>query len=70
MRNFTYDNTLILDKKKYLISKRLYQELLAQTNLIKDYLKCRSYVITAVYRCANEVMEVAEFKTKKIDIEI
>lgn len=65
---FTY--TLKFDADKFLITKRLYQELIAQTNLIADYNECRRYVRQALNNCINEIQEVVEFNTKKIDIEL
>ncbi len=63
-----FTNTLQIDNDKYEITKRLYQELFSQMNLISDYGKCRQYVRTAMSSCLREIKEVNEFEVKKIDI--
>jgi len=70
MANLLFTNTLQFGSDKYMITKRLYQEILSQTNYIGDYNKCRSYVYGAIINCSKEVQEVVEFDTKKIDIEL
>ena len=70
MTNPDFTNTLQFGSDKYMITKRLYQELFAQTNLIGDYNECRSYVYGAMNKCLKETKQVVEFKTKKIDIEL
>jgi len=69
-RNSTFTNTLQLGNSKYIITKRLYQEIMAQTNYISDYNECKTYVMNALTKCLRETQKVNDFKTKKIDIEI
>lgn len=70
MNTLPFTNTLQFGSEKYMITKRLYQEIFAQTNLISDYDKCRSYVYGAMNKCSKEIKQVVEFETKKIDIEL
>lgn len=64
------DHQLQIDKDKYLISKRLFNEIYAETNYLGDYDKCRSYVRATMCICMSEIQEVNNFKTKKIDIQL
>lgn len=68
--NIVFTNSLQYGKDKYMITRRLYRELLAQTNLICDYNEARAYVHRAMNKCINEIQKVSEFETKTIDIEI
>lgn len=70
MANQLFTNSLQFGSNKYMITKRLYQELLAETNYIADYKDCCSYVMKAITNCFREVQEVSQFETKKIDIEL
>ena len=70
MANLLFTNSLQFGTQKYMITKRLYQELLAETNYIGDYKLARAYVFTAMNKCLKEMQQVTEFETKKIDIEI
>ena len=70
MGNLLYTNTLQIDSDKFLITKRLYQEMFSQMNYLSDYGKCRVYVRKAMSKCLREVKEVREFEVKKIDIEL
>lgn len=70
MGNQTFDKTLQFGNDKYLITKRLYRELIAETNYISDYNECRIYVMKAMNKCMNEIKRVANFEGKKIDFEI
>lgn len=70
MNNQIFTNTLQFGNDKYLITRRLYRELIAQTNLIGNYTECRRYVHEAMNKCYKEIQEVSEFTTKKVDIEI
>lgn len=65
-----FTNTLTIGNGKFLITKRLYQELFAEMNFIKDYAKCREYVHEAMTKCLHEVKEVTNFEVKKIDIQL
>ena len=64
------DHQLQFDSDMYMITKRLYLELLAQTNLIGDYNECRRYVRLTMAKSQQEVKEVKAFKTKKIHIQL
>ena len=64
------DHQLKFDNDCFMITKRLYQELLAETNYIGDYGKCRSYVRLTLAKCTEEVEKVKAFKTRKIHIEL
>lgn len=64
------DHQLKFDEDMFMISKRLYLELLAKTNYIGDYVRCRREVRLAMSNCANEVKEVKAFKTRKVHIEL
>lgn len=68
--NIIKEKNLVLDNEKYRISKRLYLELIAQTNFIKSFKECRAYVYRAINKCGEEVEKVKVFNTKKIDFEI
>jgi len=68
MTNPDFTNTLQIDNDKFLITKRLYQEMFAEMNLIKDYGRCRKYVREAMDNCLKEISSVTSFKVKKIDI--
>lgn len=70
MRNVLFTHTLQFGSEKYMITKRLYNELLAQTNYISNYNECRTYVYRAMNKCLQEVNKVSEFPKKKIDFEI
>ena len=70
MTNLDFTNTLQFGRDKYMITKRLYQELISQTNYIGDYNEARAYVYKAMNNCFKEIQQVTEFKTKKIDIEL
>ena len=70
MGNLLLTNTLQIGADKYMITKRLYQEILAETNYISDYYKCCTYVRQALSKCFREIQEVSEFEVKKIDIEL
>lgn len=61
---------LKISNEKFVITRRLYNELIAQTNLIGDYNKCRVYVRKSLDSCKREVKKVYEFENKKIDFEI
>ena len=66
----TLDYQLKFDADMFMITKRLYLEILAQTNYLGDYGKCRKYVREVMFKCMKEVKEVKAFKTKKIHIEL
>lgn len=68
MTKVDFTNTLQIDNDKFLITKRLYQEMFAEMNLIKDYGRCRKYVRQAMDSCLKEINSVTSFKVKKIDI--
>ena len=64
------DHQLKFDNDMFMITKRLYLELLAQTNYLVDYGKCRSYVRSVISNSGNEIKEVKSFETKKIHMEL
>jgi len=70
MANLLFTHTLKYGSEKYMITKRLYQELLAETNYIGDYYEARAYVYKAMNKCFKEIQQVTEFNKKKIDFEI
>jgi hypothetical protein len=61
---------LQIDNDKFLITKRLFQEMFAEINYLVDYTKCRSYVRATMSLCTKEITEVNTFKVKKIDIQL
>lgn len=61
---------LQIDNDKYLITKRLFQEMYSQINYLVDYAKCRSYVRATMFCCIGEIKEVKEFEVKKVDIHL
>ena len=65
---FTY--SLQFDNEKFMITKRLYNEIISETNLIGDYGMCRVYVKEVLNKCQRETKKVLNFEKKKIDIEI
>ena len=70
MKNIIFSKTLAIDNEKYMITKRLYHELIAQTNLIANFNECRAYIRKSLNVCYKEIQEVKQFETRKIDIEI
>jgi hypothetical protein len=64
------DHQLKFDSDMFMITKRLYLELLAETNYISDYNACRKYVRSVMSKCFNEIKEVKAFETRKIHIEL
>jgi len=66
----TLDYQLKFDSDMFMITKRLYLEILAQTNYLGEYGACRKYVREVMSKCIGEVKEVKEFKTRKVHIEI
>jgi hypothetical protein len=70
MANQLFTHTLQFGSEKYMITKRFYQEILAETNYIGDYNECKSYVYRAMNKCFKEIQQVADFPKKKIDFEI
>ena len=53
--------------KRLSITKRLYQEIIADTNG-KDWNEARSIILIKINECANEVQK--DTSGKKVDIEI
>lgn len=70
MTNQIKDHQLKFDNDKFMITKRLYLELLAQTNFISNYEQCRKHVRSVMSKSSNEIKEVKTFETKKIHIEL
>lgn len=70
MANQIFTHQLQFNSEKYLITKRLYNELLSETNYIGDYTQCKAYVMRALSNCFREIQQVTEFPKKKIDFEI
>jgi len=68
MNNIVFTHQLQFDCDKFEITKRLYHELMAKTNEIGDYSKCRNYVRLTMSNCMKEVKQVSTFVAKKIDI--
>ena len=64
------DHQLKFDNDLFMITKRLYLELLAQTNYISDYTQCRKYVRSVMSKSGKEIKEVRQFETRKIHIEL
>ena len=69
MANQLFTHALQYGSDKYMITKRLYQELIAETNYIGDYNEARSYVFRAMNKCFKEIQQVSEFN-KRVDFEI
>ena len=65
-----FTHSLKFNSEKYMITKRLYNELIAETNYIGNYNECRAYVFKAMNKCFKEIQQVTEFPKKKIDFEI
>ena len=63
------DHQLQFDNDKFMITKRLYLELLAETNYIIDYEQCRKHVRSVMSKSGKEIKQVRQFETKKIHIE-
>ena len=61
---------LKIDNDQFLITKRLYQEIMAETNLIADYDKCKVYVRKTLSTCKDEAKLLSNVKTKKFQIEL
>lgn len=68
--NQLLDHQLKFDNDMFMITKRLYLELLAQTNYISDYNQCRRHVRSVMSKSGNEIKEVKAFETRKIHIEL
>ena len=64
------DKQLKFRNSKFVITKRLYNELISQTNYMKSIIDCQEYIWKALRECSDEVIEVKEFAVKKIDFEI
>ena len=55
---------------KYMITEDFYNYLITQTNYIKDYASCCSFVRKEINKARFEAKEVTIFPNKKIDFEL